>query len=557
MKKILLTMLTVSSVWTMNASAQHLDSTFNTNGYLPYLGTNSNSQGNVGSGMASAIQSDGKIVTVLKRESNYNGLAMFVYRYLPNGMPDPSFGTNGVVDLFCGAESVGYDVEIQQDGKIVLVGESEYCINGICGASQFVMMRLNTDGTLDTSFGNNGHLLTNDVFTGTTGTYSIPKALHILPDGKFMIGGTGPGGKPFIGRLKPDGFPDATYGTNGIFSVTNLSSVSFKDLVVGPNGETYGLLNQTSWNVSAGAYDTADYSNSVVFKLTPNGSYDPAFANNGIKIIDTDVTDMPFALTRSSSGKIMVVGSSMPEHFWFSTMTQSGSGQVNKGFLALLNSDGSSDISIPNGFKTFVFPQDLAATFTKIIERNPNEFLITGYSTTLVNGNFQHKGLIASVNNLAILNTSFNGTGYFSFDHGQVGTSGWNGKLANFLDIDLTPDNGVLLTGYRNPNAGATKGSIYILKLAFGPASNLALEELAEEAEFSAYPNPVTTNHFVITSNEAAGIQLASLDGRVLFEGEIPEGVSTITIDSDYQGMAILKLQTKDGKAGTSKLLFE
>ncbi|MGV3609418.1 MAG: T9SS type A sorting domain-containing protein [Fluviicola sp.] len=446
---------------------------------------------------------------------------------------------------------------MQQDGKIVLVGESEYCINGICGASQFIMMRLNTDGTLDTSFGNNGHLLTNDVFTGSTGTYSIPKSLYILPNGKFMIGGTGPGGKPFIGRLNSNGFPDATYGTNGIFSVTNLPSISFKDLVVGPNGETYGLLSQTSWNVSAGVYDTADYSNSVVFKLTPNGSYDPTFGTNGIQTIDTDVTDTPFSLTLSSAGKIMVIGSSMPEHFWFSTMTQSGSGQVNKGFFALLNSNGTLDTSIPNGFKTFVFPQDLAATFTKIIERNANEFLITGYSTTLVNGNFQHKGLVVSVNNQGTLNTSFNGTGYMGFDHGQVGTSGWNGKLANFLDIDLTPDNGILLTGYRNPTAGATKGSIYILKLTFGPTSNLAVEEISREAVFSAYPNPVTNHHFMINSDEAAAIQLVSLDGRILYESEVSEGVSQITMDPDYKGVAILKLQTQDGKAGTRKVLFE
>ena len=217
MKRILLAFVASSSFLAMNAAAQHIDSTFNTNGYLPYLGPNSNSEGNLGSANASAIQPDGKIVTVLGRDPNSPDLSMYIYRYLANGMPDPTFGTNGAVSTFCGQTSVGYDVEIQSDGKIVMIGESKYCVNGICGASQFVMMRFKTNGSLDSTFGNNGHILTDDVF-GTSGTYSIPKSLYILPNGKFLVGGRGPNGKPAIARLNSNGFPDVTDGTHVYFS---------------------------------------------------------------------------------------------------------------------------------------------------------------------------------------------------------------------------------------------------------------------------------------------------------------------------------------------------
>lgn len=542
------------SVFAMNAAAQHIDSTFNTNGYLPYLGSNSNSEGNLGSGMGSAIQADGKIVTILKRDPNTPDLNMYLYRYLPNGMPDPTFGTNGAVATFCGTESIGYDIKIQQDGKIVIVGESEYCINGICGASQFVMMRFNTNGNLDSTFGNNGHLLTNDVFTGSTGTYSIPKKLHILPDGKFMVGGTGPGGKPAIVRLKPDGFPDNSYGTNGVFSLTNVPRSRFIDMAIGPNGEAYGLLRTDTWNTTTLSYDSANYTDNAIFKLTPAGAPDLAFGTSGLFRFGTDNTDEPFSILLSNAGKLLVAGYNMPinNHYYVY-----GYGRRNRGFVAFVNTTGSMDMSIPNGFSNFHFAQDSATFFNKIIERSPNEFLICGFTTDYVSGNFQNKGLIMSMNNQGQLNTAFNGNGYMIFDHGMVGASGWQGKLANFMDVDLTANNDIILTGYRNPNAGATKGSIYILKLTFGTGSNLAVDEFSAETEFSAYPNPVTNGNFVVELEESAAIQLVSLDGRVLFESEVLEGTSTITIDSDYKGMAILKVLAKTGHVGTRKLLFE
>lgn len=555
MKKILLLAAGCLSVFAMNAAAQHIDSTFNTNGYLPYLGPNSNSEGNLGSGMGSALQADGKIVTILKRDPNSPDLNMYVYRYLANGMPDPTFGTNGAVAIFCGQESIGYDVEIQQDGKIVLVGESEYCINGICGASQFIMMRLNTNGSLDSTFGNNGHLLTNDVFTGTTGTYSIPKRLHILPNGKFMVGGTGPGGKPAIVRLKPDGFPDNSYGTNGVFSFSAVPRTQFIDMAIGPNGETYGLLRTSSWDSVTMTYDSANYTDNMIFKLDPNGNPDLAFGTtgNGVFGFGTDNTDEPYSILLSNAGKLLVAGYNMPVNNYYVYSY----GRANKGFVAFVNNNGSLDMSIPNGFSNFYFAQDSATFFNKIIERSPNEFLICGFTTDYVSGNFQQKGLIVSMNNQGQLNTAFNGNGYMQFDHGMVGTSGWQGKLANFMDVDLISNNDIILTGYRNPNAGATKGSIYILKLTFGAGSNLAVDEFSDESAFAAYPNPVTNGQFLVDLEETAAIQLVSLDGKVIYESEVPEGTSTVNIDCDYKGVAVLKVQSKTGHIGTRKLLFE
>ena len=557
MKKILLAFLACVSVLAMHSHAQHIDSTFNSNGYLPYLGPNSNSEGNLGSGYASAIQPDGKIVTVLARDPNVTSdLWMYIYRYLPNGMPDPTFGVNGAAKTFCGQTSIGYDVEIQSDGKIVMVGESKYCTNGVCGASQFVMMRFKTNGTLDSTFGVNGHILTNDVF-GTSGMYSIPKRLHILPSGKFMVGGRGPSGLPAIVRLNSNGFPDNTYGTNGVFSLTNVPRSQFIDMAIGPNGEAYGLLITDTWDQPTMTYDSTNFTDNAIFKLTPGGALDPAFGTGGVFSFGTDNTDKPFSIALTSMNKLVVAGYNMPVNSYYSPLDFGGYGQVNRGFVAFVTNTGSMDPGIPNGFTNFDFPEDSATFFNKIIEKSPNEFLICGYTTDFVGGNFQNKGLIVSMTNQGQLNTAFNGNGYMIFDHGIVGTSGWNGKLANFMDVDLTNDNKILLTGYRNPVGGATKGSIYLLQIAFGPTSNLAVEAFSEEPEFTAYPNPVSNNHFLVNLEEAATIQLVSLDGRMFHQGKISEGISQITLDWDYKGVAILKVHTKTGLVGTRKLLFE
>lgn len=556
MQKVLALFMGCSCFLVTNTMAQQIDTTFNTNGYLPYQGPNSNSEENLGSGIASVIQADGKIVTVLKRDSNTSDLFMHIYRYMPDGMPDPTFGTNGAAENFCGQDSRGYDVEIQSDGKIVLVGESKYCINGVCGAKQFIMMRLKTDGSLDSTFGNNGHILTSDVF-GTSGMYSIPKSLVILPNGQFMVGGRGPNGKPAIVRLNSDGFPDNSYGTNGVYSFTAVSSSDYVDMAIGSNGEAYGLLQTRMWDPVTLTYDSTNYSDNTLFKLTPNGALDTNFGTNGVFTFGTDNTDSPVTMTLTSTGKLLVAGDNQPENYHYSTLDFEGYGQTNKGYVAFVNTNGTLDMSIPNGFSVFDFLEDSATFFNKIIERNPNEFLIAGYTTDYVGGNFQDKGLVVSMNDQGQLNTGFDGNGYMIFDHGVLGTSGWNGKLADFMDVDLINTGKIILTGYRNPIGGATRGSIYMLCLNYGPVSNLGLEQLSGTANWNCYPNPVTDQHLTIETDEAATVSLYSLEGRLLQQQELASGASEILLENAYHGMVLVQLITASGKTTSRKILFD
>lgn len=98
------------------------------------------------------VQSDGKIVFCAEANFSDEGHQAVVVRYNPDGTPDTSFGGDGVVrtkdDNAINSETRGYGLALQSDGKLIIAGDQFYSTERI--------IRLNTDGTPDNSFGVNG-----------------------------------------------------------------------------------------------------------------------------------------------------------------------------------------------------------------------------------------------------------------------------------------------------------------------------------------------------------------------------------------------------------------
>ena len=109
-----------------------------------------------------AMQKDGKIVVVGYRYKSGSSNRMFVCRYNTNGMPDTTFDSDGKVETLIGSRSEAYGVSIQSDGKIVVFGQSA---NGVTG-DDFALVRYNKDGSLDTTFDDDG-IVTTQVNSGT------------------------------------------------------------------------------------------------------------------------------------------------------------------------------------------------------------------------------------------------------------------------------------------------------------------------------------------------------------------------------------------------------
>jgi uncharacterized delta-60 repeat protein len=122
------------------------------------------------------VQPDGKIVAAGTIYTG-DGWDLAATRYNPDGSRDSSFGGgDGKVAINFRGFDVGWDLALQSDGKLVVVGKDD----GEYGwqDDDFAVVRLNSDGTLDNSFDHDGKLSTG--FGGD----EWATAVAVQPDGK-------------------------------------------------------------------------------------------------------------------------------------------------------------------------------------------------------------------------------------------------------------------------------------------------------------------------------------------------------------------------------------
>ena len=173
---------------------------------------------------AAALQGDGKIVV-----AGYAG-GFAIARYNSDGTLDSSFATGGVVVLETNSQA--NDVSIQPDGKIVAAGG----IGGSSSTSGFYLARVNADGLLDQSFGSSGTVIT------LFGEFTDPVAngVALQSDGKIVAAGfsRNNGYRDFaVVRYDVDGSLDTTFGTDGrILTATGTGEDDGRAIAIQPDG---------------------------------------------------------------------------------------------------------------------------------------------------------------------------------------------------------------------------------------------------------------------------------------------------------------------------------
>jgi|HubBroStandDraft_6_1064221.scaffolds.fasta_scaffold13289_4 uncharacterized delta-60 repeat protein len=189
-----------------------LDSTFGSDGKVTTQtpGMNAN-------GFDVAIQSDNMIVVGGDADNSSSTAGMFlVLRYGPDGTLDPTFGTGGQVTTnINGNVSEILAMGLQQDGKIVGVGFTNGPNPDTNPTDDFAIARYDTNGSLDTTFGTNGTVVT-DFF----GNSDKALGLAFQADGKLIVTGfaTVPSTLQqtfVVVRYNTDGSLDQTFGTGG------------------------------------------------------------------------------------------------------------------------------------------------------------------------------------------------------------------------------------------------------------------------------------------------------------------------------------------------------
>jgi uncharacterized delta-60 repeat protein len=151
-----------------------------------------------------ALQSDGRIV-VAGQAGPDNSSQFALARYLPNGNLDPTFDGDGKLVTNCDNYREGARaLAIQHNGKIVVAGFGGIIDGSPDGGSQFALARYNSNGSLDTSFHQDGKLLTD-----ISGTRAYAHDLVLQPkDGKIVVAG-------WSGSSDWSQFALARYNSNG------------------------------------------------------------------------------------------------------------------------------------------------------------------------------------------------------------------------------------------------------------------------------------------------------------------------------------------------------
>ena len=225
-------------------------------------------------GTSIALQPDGKIVFGSK-SSNGTDTDFAVARYNPDGSLDGTFGTGGKVFTPIGSgNDDGSRVTLQPDGKIVLAG---WYVNGT--DDDFAVVRYNTDGSLDSSFGSGGIVVTR-VGTGQDRISGVT----VQPDGKIVVAGHSHNGTDLaVARYLPDGTLDqfcARYRSTGT-TATNLNTTprtveitNTTAIFDGPMPDNVGVGDVLQYQVAATTYLA------VIHGRASNTTY-TAFSTNG------------------------------------------------------------------------------------------------------------------------------------------------------------------------------------------------------------------------------------------------------------------------------------
>jgi|JI6StandDraft_1071083.scaffolds.fasta_scaffold06638_2 uncharacterized delta-60 repeat protein len=299
------------------------------------------------------LQEDGKIVAAGSAlDATYTSEAK-VLRLLPDGTPDMDFGTNGIVDLPLNEESYAYDLLIKDNGQLLIAGIS--AIQPYVYA--MAITQLNSDGSIDTSFGTNGTTIIN---LGNGDEYAY--AIALQADGKILVAGNSLDANynnvPTLVRLTTEGDLDLSFSEDGVAfypvsQVENeLRSVAVQSdgkIIVGghyapdlfdvdvlllrfnedgtldetfgvegaledpitPYGadECFGLIIDAQDNIIITGYaSTASGWDAFVKKYDSFGATDNSFGTDGVVFSGVEQSDVGYAIVQAPSGDFVFCG---------------------------------------------------------------------------------------------------------------------------------------------------------------------------------------------------------------------------------------------------------
>jgi uncharacterized delta-60 repeat protein len=488
MKKFIYSFVFTLCAVSLFAQAGILDNTFGTKGVKTLQGE--------GVGLLVDLTmdagKDGKVIFLQNANQSFDTPAYFIKRLLPNGNPDATFGKNGVVRLdysFLNAYGFINSAKIASDGKILLTG---FGVKNLTDTSSKIMtLRLNTNGTLDNTFGTKGVALLSTSTAVIIGFTSL-----LLNDGKLLIGGSQANAGKFesvLTRLNTNGTIDNTFGKNGFFTLKlkNANNSSIVDLLLDKQNNIYALC---------GYSNTPDDNSTALIKLNAVGTQiTTGFGTAGVIVLTTNIDKVKVTgAALQSNGKIVVGIKEVLDK------------EVKKNTLVRHNIDGTVDKTFGTAGIILVSENSTATKFDDM------------YSVKTMGGN--DKILVNIVGYDEVIAKLYNKVIRYSVNGAIDNTFGKKGEVLVESDTLLSTLSTMVIQENTNTiflmaqaeNEDEDQYNVFAKILnPFG----VATKENIEVRNFSVYPTLVETDAtltYDLDETETVTIQLIDMQGRVV-----------------------------------------
>ena len=493
--------------WQLTSFAQSgsLDLTFDTDGTVT---TAIGSGSDVGNGVA--IQSDGKIV-VAGYSGNGNDLDFAVIRYNSNGSLDTGFGSNGKVTTdIANDDDYGNSVAIQADGKIVVAGYGRISSN-----NDIVVVRYNTDGTLDLSFDSDGKVTTP---IGTSSDYAF--AVTIQTDGKIVVAGSS--AAFVVVRYNTDGSLDSNFDFDGI--VTS---------AIGNSSEGLSIALQLNGKIVVAGYRSLNaVVDAAVVRYNTDGSLDLTFDSDGI--VTTDISgfiDRVYSVGVQPDGKIVVAGISLDS--------------LNSNFLVMrYDTNGTLDPTFDTDGIVTIDVASYNESARSLAIQSDGKIVVTGLST------------IGTTSFVVLLRYQTNGSLDNTFDADGIVTTTIGGSCKG-QSIALQSDGKIVVAGY-----ALIAGNLDFAVARYNNINITGVNTISNRAAgIRIYPNPFSKQTTLQSNrifNDASLTvfnflgqpvnEVTNIHGEMftLYRNDLPAGVYFIRIMEDNEVVAIDKLVITD-----------
>jgi uncharacterized delta-60 repeat protein len=492
-------------------------------------------------------------------------LSSFAYAQFPGAM-DPTFGNDGVV--ITGLSPVNNSdnfrtVLIQPDGKIVAMGTVYMYVGGnpTTNYSDIGLVRYEADGSLDSTFGDEGIMIQNLASVAWKTDFLYDAALQ--SDGKIIATGSVDSEstlQSMVVRFLSDGTVDSAFGLNGLYTIDfseiqpdraiSVALQSDNKIVAGINSSspsedavvrllhtgfidsTFGIAGFVSVEnvldvaiqdddkvIVMGIYNSPQVPNAgfSVHRFEMGGEVDETFGNNGMKVIELESVfdgEQPIVYAEvvklQQDGKILVGGS---------VERQPSDTDETRLVLCRLNSNGDIDSLFANDG---IFTVDIGTTdrVSSLSIADNGKIYIIGTNN---NGNFD----VVCLHEDGSIDLGFGEDGILSLGIGNPWAFAYSSAIDDFGRL--------LIGGHAMNNAGRYNSTLVrvLTDLSIG-----VLEFKANTPNALVYPNPVgnmATLEFKLPVSEHIAIDLLDIQGRfvnnLLSQENLQEGIHRVPLD--------------------------